>query len=108
MSHGLAMFHEKPLACTLFELQNLVAALGKTPVPLVVGTQRRDHPTYVYLKELIQNEEISTLSISMELGKSPTPGSWRGSRQESGGGALIDLGIHAVDLVHHLLGYSLN
>ena len=107
MSHGLAMFHEKPLACTLFELQNLVAALGKNPVPLVVGTQRRDHPTYVYLKELIQNEEISTLSISMELGKSPTLGSWRGSRQESGGGALIDLGIHAVDLVHHFLGYSL-
>lgn len=33
MSHGLAMFHEKPLACTLFELQNLVAALGKRPYP---------------------------------------------------------------------------
>lgn len=107
MKHGIAMFHEKPLACTLFELQNLVAALGKTPVPLVVGTQRRDHPTYVYLKELIQTEDISTLSISMELGKSSKPGSWRGSRQKSGGGALIDLGVHAVDLVHHLLGYSL-
>lgn len=105
--NGIAMFHEKPLACSLFELQNLVESLEKNPVPLVVGTQRRDHPSYVYLRELIQSDDISSLSISMELGKPSSVGGWRGSRSKSGGGALIDIGFHAVDLVHHLVGFSM-
>ncbi len=106
MKNGLAMFHEKPLASTLIELQTLISALGKNPVPLVVGTQRRDHPTYVYLKELIAKETISTFSMSIELGKSATQKNWRNSKAKSGGGALLDLGTHAIDLAHFFLGYS--
>ena len=106
--HQLAMFHEKPLACSLAELQDLTENLGKHQVPLVVGTQRRDHPSYVYFRELIRNDSISAIVVSMELGKTVPHSSWRAERNKAGGGALIDLGFHAVDLVHFLLGKSID
>lgn len=100
---GLAMLHEKPLACTLNELQELAELMSQSPFHLIVGVQRRTHPSYVVLKEKLSADIPSTLVISMELGRTVPLEGWRRSQSASGGGALLDMGFHAIDLVHYLL-----
>lgn len=107
---GLALFHEKPLACTLSELLELQRTLGERPVPLVVGVQRRSHPSYVELRRIFERSPPETLHVRMALGRPQADASsgWRGDRAQSGGGALIDIGYHAIDLVQFLLDAPLH
>lgn len=107
LAAGLGMFHEKPLACTLAEVLELQSALTTAPVPLVVGVQRRSHPAYVLLREELSAIRPETLVVRLSLDHSEAEPGWRGDALKSGGGALIDLGYHAVDLVHFLLAAPL-
>ncbi len=111
LKRGIGLLHEKPLACSLSELLKLQDMLTKRPVPLVVGVQRRSHPSYVFLKHALQSKLPDSLEVRMSLGR-PTeevsPDSdknncWRMDSHLAGGGALIDIGYHAIDLVHFLL-----
>ncbi len=111
LRRGLGLFHEKPLACSLSELLELQDTLTHRPTPLIVGVQRRSHPSYVFLKRALQDNPPHSLVVRMSLGRSseeiaPTAGAprtWRNDSRLAGGGALIDIGYHAIDLVHFLL-----
>ena len=104
MDAGVAILHEKPLACHLDEVLKLQAELTQTPVPIVVGVQRRAHPSYLYLKQCIASgDKPKSMVVRMVLGKRNAADGWRAAREVAGGGALLDMGYHAVDLVHYLL-----
>ncbi len=111
LDHSLGLLHEKPLACSLGELLELQDRITASPIPLVVGVQRRSHPSYVYLKQALQDDRPHTLIVRISLGRSASDvtsngqpsGKWRDSLNLAGGGALIDIGYHAIDLVHYLL-----
>jgi len=109
LRHGLGLFHEKPLACSLGELLELQDQLTRRPTPLVVGVQRRAHPSYVYLKRALQMDAPHSLEIRLALGKTHDSrgvvqknNDWRSDARVSGGGAILDLGYHAIDMVHFL------
>ena len=109
LRHGLGIFHEKPLACSLSELLELQDQLTRRPTPLVVGVQRRAHPSYVFLKRALQMDSPHSLEIRIALGKThdpcgdvPQKNDWRSNAQMSGGGAILDIGYHAIDMVHFL------
>lgn len=101
----LGLFHEKPLAISLPELLSFHSKLEQNPVPLVVGLQRRNHPTYVFLRHQIHSEQVKamTLDISLGLKRKDSQNDWRNDPKQAGGGALIDIGYHAIDLVQYLL-----
>ena len=111
LRRGLGIFHEKPLACSLSELLELQDALTERPAPLIVGVQRRSHPSYVFLKRALQQDPPHSLVVRMSLGRvidrslagAVVDDDWRGDSRLSRGGALIDIGYHAIDLVHFLL-----
>lgn len=107
--YGWAVLVEKPLAASLSELVALQGELSVRQARFVPGVQRRSHPSYVALKALLHGVEIRKLSIRIALGK-PPGGSLGGHRADSRlcrGGALIDIGYHALDLAHFLIGESL-
>ena len=108
-AHGWAALVEKPLAASLSELMDLQEDFYRLSGRLVPGVQRRSHPSYVALKALLEGSKIQRLSIRITLGK-PPGGSLSGHRADSRlcrGGALIDLGYHALDLAHFLVGEPL-
>jgi predicted dehydrogenase/GNAT superfamily N-acetyltransferase len=109
VKRGIAILVEKPLAGSLSELADLQDSLMSAPVPLVVGVQRRSHPSYVALRAALESEHPTELSVRISLGRPShdQPAGHRVNRTLCRGGALLDLGYHALDLVHFLLGKPL-
>lgn len=106
--HGIAILQEKPVAASLGELVQLQTDLLNRPVPLLVAVQRRYHASYRHLKGILEkcrHEDIETLTVSIRLGRNPSdePSGHRNDSQLVRGGAFIDLGYHAIDLVQFLI-----
>lgn len=106
---GVGMLLEKPLAPSLADLRWLQEQLAVHPLPLAVGLQRREHPSYVCLRSRIaaasREAPTSAMDVRMTLGRpvgGPSDG-FRSCMSLARGGALLDLGSHALDLVQWLL-----
>jgi predicted dehydrogenase len=108
---GVHLLKEKPLGRTLQEAQAIAAEARHGGIVLQTGVQRRHHATYERLRKHLQDrqERVQTMHIEMTV-KGDTvdgvvrPSGWRADYDRSGGGIVIDLGYHAVDLAQHLLG----
>lgn len=107
----LPMLKEKPLARNLEEAIAFLGAAQQAQCPLQTAIQRRHHPSYVHCREAIKqgNEQVLEIHAHLHLGfaVSNTPAktdTWRSSREQSGGGTLLDLGYHMIDLLHAIAG----
>jgi predicted dehydrogenase len=94
---------EKPLGVNLQEsLQFTRIALAQGCV-LMPALQRRFHPAYQRWPEW--RDRLGTLIEAAVMLTIQHEGSgWRSSLETSGGGALFDLGFHAIDLIQQLFG----
>ncbi|ELY48317.1 Gfo/Idh/MocA family protein [Natronorubrum sulfidifaciens] len=99
---------EKPLAHSVESAERIVAAAETTDGTCMIGFNNRFRNTVRLLKERIdsgQLGEITHVEANYVRRRGiPGRGSWFTRREVSGGGALIDLGVHAIDLALHLLG----
>lgn len=107
---GLAVFCEKPLARTLPEVRQMVAAVERAGVVNQVGLVLRYSPVFTVLASLIAAPDLGPL-LTAHLRDDqffPTRGhyasAWRGDFAKSGGGTLIEHSIHDVDLFRWLFG----
>lgn len=102
----IPLLKEKPLARTMDEARDFVADAKKHGCLLQTAIQRRTHPSYQFLKNLVATENILQVSLTMNLGFNRSPGndSWREDKGKAGGGALLDCGYHMVDLALYLIG----
>lgn len=103
---GKHVLIEKPLAKTIDECSRVVNISNSTKS--LVGYCRRYMPTYIQARELVRNEEFGgVLSYRSHflLTQVETKGAgWQYDPYKSGGGALMDLGCHAIDMIHFILG----
>jgi predicted dehydrogenase len=104
---GKPVLMEKPLAGTLEDAERIISARRKADVPLLMGFVTRFLPAVCVMRKLLAEGVIGTVSharfqlIKPLLGDR---GTWRlRSEPEYGGGVLLDLGSHAVDLFEFLL-----
>lgn len=97
---------EKPGGRSHAELEALVAAAGSRV--LRFGFNHRFHPAIRGARDLLQGGDFGeVLCVRARYGHGGRPGygnEWRADRQRSGGGQLMDQGVHLIDLVHHLVG----
>lgn len=107
---GKHVLVEKPMARTTAECDRMIAACRERGVQLGVAYYRRFYPLVARLKELLAAGEIGRpLSVSAitatPLDMAPGgDGYWRVLPEESGGGALMDVGSHRLDLMLDLFG----
>jgi len=99
---------EKPGAHSLdalLELQQLAASAGRR---VRVGFNHRFHPSFLQTRELLGSGAYGDVfSIRARYGHGGRPGyerEWRAQREMSGGGELVDQGLHLIDLVRYLAG----
>jgi UDP-N-acetyl-2-amino-2-deoxyglucuronate dehydrogenase len=107
---GLHVLVEKPIDVTVSAADRLIAAARDNGVRLGVLFQDRTQPSFVRLRELLASGALGVPLLASARVKWYRPpeyysGSrWRGTRALDGGGALINQGIHTIDLLIWLLG----
>lgn len=99
---GKAVFVEKPMALSLDELDQIEKALSKTPVPFMVGFNRRFSPAASRAKEILaSNPGPLMLLYRVNAGYIPL-NHW--IQDAEGGGRIIGEACHMVDLLQFLVG----
>jgi predicted dehydrogenase len=108
--HGLHVLVEKPIDVSTARGEALVAAAAKAGVKLGVLFQDRLKPDLAALRGFLAEGGLGRVLVASARVKWHRPpeyyaaSRWRGTRALDGGAALINQGIHTVDLLLWLLG----
>ena len=97
---------EKPMAMNVQEAQAMKEAAERNGKLLMIGFVRRFGNDAVILKDFIDHDELGEIYYTKAsyLRRNGAPGGWFGDKLRSGGGPMIDLGVHVIDLVRYLMG----
>lgn len=105
---GKHVFCEKPPAFNATEVEEIRQVEKKSCKTLMYGFNHRHHKSIKYMKELVDSGKFGKiLWMRGRYGKSMDKSfynNWRSKKDFSGGGILIDQGIHMLDLFLHLGG----
>lgn len=97
---GKAVFCQKPLGRTAIEVKKVIEASQKANKLLAVDLSYRYSQAYQAIYKLIQNQEIGEIyAIDLTFHNAYGPDkAWFYDIKKSGGGCVMDLGIHLIDL----------
>jgi len=101
---------EKPIEVTLEAADRLIAACQSNGVELAVISQHRWDAGVRELKELVDSGRLGTLVLGDAIVKwyrtqqYYDSAGWRGTWKLDGGGALMNQGVHYVDLLQWVMG----
>jgi myo-inositol 2-dehydrogenase / D-chiro-inositol 1-dehydrogenase len=111
---NLDIFLDKPMARNLAEAQEIVHKVEKENVRLMVGVNYRYFPCVQELKSSLDSGRIGDPVIAtadlilngpLSHGVVPVPvAEWWLSKETAGGGALLDLGYHLIDILTWMFG----
>jgi predicted dehydrogenase len=107
---GKHVIVEKPLEITLKRCDRIIAACERAGVQLGTIFPSRYHEVSQRLKNAIDTGRFGRLSLGDAIVKwyrsqeYYDSGAWRGTWALDGGGALINQGVHSVDLLAWLMG----
>lgn len=106
LNAGKHVLCEKPMAMNSKEAEEMKAAAEKNGKLLMIGFVRRHGNDCQTLKDFIDTDALGELYYTKAtyLRRNGNPGGWFGNKAYSGGGPLIDLGVHVIDLVKYLMG----
>jgi predicted dehydrogenase len=103
---GKHVLVEKPMSRTYAEAQELESVVDAHDRVLQVGFVRRHSANCRVLKSFIDEGELGEIyyakaSVIRRMGN---PGGWFADKEIAGGGPLIDIGVHVIDLAWYLMG----
>lgn len=106
--HGINVHCEKPLAINGIEARKIVEAKNNSRKKLMVGLNNRFTNEAVFLKKCIDSGYLGDI-YQAKAGWTrrsgiPGRGTWFTNKDYSGGGVMIDLGVHYLDLALFLMG----
>lgn len=111
---GLDVYVEKPLATTSKECTSIVELARKNSCHVMIGHQLRFYGPVERMKQIVDEgrigtveavtlEEVTNGPFSHPAVPRPVP-EWWFDKQKVGGGALMDLGCHMIDLYQFFAG----
>ena len=105
---GVAFFVEKPLAMNGAECAELAGTAEACGVPAMVGYHLRYSETFMEAKRLLDEGAVGRIEGAKawvrQSQRIRRPSGWRFSKSSGGGGVMVDLGTHLVDLAQWYLG----
>ncbi len=106
--HGKDVLVEKPGALSSIELSEIEREASDKGVRVRIGYNHRYHPAFLKVFDLIRTEDLGELMfLRARYGHGGRIGyerEWRADPKLSGGGELIDQGVHLIDLALYLMG----
>jgi predicted dehydrogenase len=107
LSAGCDVLCEKPLAMNAREGERMVKAAEASGRKLVIGFQYRFNPRTTYLKQAADEGQFGEIVYGrvQALRRRGIP-NWGvfGQKELQGGGPLIDIGVHALEMAHYVMG----
>lgn len=108
VSNGKHVLVEKPAGRNADELIPIILEAKKNKVCVKVGFNHRFHPALLKAKEFVKSNALGKLMyVRGRYGHGGRLGyekEWRADPEKSGGGELIDQGVHLIDLSRWFLG----
>ena len=108
IKHGKHVLIEKPGSITVNELIDLQQEAKKSGSIIRIGYNHRYHPSCIKINELISTGELGDfMFLRARYGHGGRVGyekEWRANKNISGGGELIDQGVHLIDLASIFMG----
>lgn len=103
---GKHVICEKPMAINAREGEEMVDACRKAKVKLLVGYRMHFEPKTLEIIRMRNEGELGRILffqglVGFRIGN---PGQWRLNKQLAGGGALMDIGIYAVNGARYMVG----
>ena len=104
---GCHVITEKPMAMNPGECEKMIAAAKKNRKKLAVGFQYRYHPNTQFLKRASDGGEFGDIMFvkCQALRRRGIP-NWGvfGQKKLQGGGPMIDIGVHVIEMAHYFMG----
>lgn len=103
---GKDVLCEKPMALNAKEAQAMFDTAKRCGRKLMVGFVRRFGNDAAVMQDFINGGAVGEIYYAKAtyLRRNGNPGGWFGDKSRSGGGPLIDLGVHVIDLTRYLMG----
>ncbi|HEX7063692.1 MAG TPA: Gfo/Idh/MocA family oxidoreductase [Bacillales bacterium] len=106
LNAGKHVLVEKPLSTSVEKAEKLEEAVRASGKQLQVGFVRRYDPNVKMIKQMIEAGELGEIYYAKAsyLRRLGNPGGWFADKERSGGGPLIDIGVHVIDICWYLMG----
>jgi predicted dehydrogenase len=107
---GKSVVCEKPMAATLDQALEMVAAAEQAPGQLFVKYHQRFDPVHDRLRQVLADGTYGrplaahVRLLGDHLAALRSRSHWRGDPRLTGGGCLFESGAHVIDLLHFLFG----
>jgi predicted dehydrogenase len=102
---GKHVLCEKPMANTVAECEQMIAACRKADRKLMIAYRMQFEPnTLNVIQKLRQGYTGKLLELDCAFGFNIKPGEWRLNKKLAGGGPLYDVGIYCVNASRYLTG----
>lgn len=101
---------EKPMAITKAQIEQIIAAAEENERKVAVITQYRFTPATQKVKRALDEGKLGKILLADFSGKYYrsadyyASAAWRGTKAMDGGGALMNQGIHGIDVIQYLMG----
>lgn len=105
--HGKHILLEKPLALNVEDARELIDYCDARGVRVAAGFMMRFGTCINQMKAAYESGKIGKLISAyahFTCWYPDIPGSWRQVKASGGGGALMDMGVHMIDLIHYVTG----
>lgn len=104
---GKHILLEKPMGVSVQEAREMTEYCAARGVTLGVGFMMRFHAAHQAVKRLVSDNalgEIVSAYAKFNCRSPVSPVKWRQTKSFSGGGAMMDMGIHCIDLLQYMTG----
>jgi predicted dehydrogenase len=115
------VFLEKPIARNVAEAKEIISAAQRNSVKLMIGYPLRFNRAYINLREQIKSGSLGDVEVAyatfvdsgpfkhrtQDYAPSPVP-AWWFKKELTGGGVLVDLGSHMINLLRWYFGEVTN
>lgn len=106
LNAGLHVLCEKPMAYNTEEAVRMNEAAKKNNKLLMIGFVMRFSDDAKVAKDFIDQGYLGDVyyAKAQYVRRHGNPGGWFADKARSGGGPVIDLGVHVIDLIRYLMG----
>ncbi len=106
LESGKNVLCEKPMALTIKDCEKMIKTAEKCKKKLGIGYFMRFHAFHQRFKEMVKNGDLGKIVLlrgQLSCWYPRMEGAWRQNPKLGGGGSLIDMGNHCLDILEYIL-----